>query len=75
MKRIAVGMSGGTDSAAAALLLKRAGMTPVGVTLLLSGNEDVSGAEAICKSLGHGKSSFQSKKSCKFIRIGIKLSQ
>ena len=51
MKRIAVGMSGGTDSAAAALLLQRAGMTPVGVTLLLSGNEDVSGAEAICKSL------------------------
>jgi len=51
MGKIAVGMSGGTDSAAAALLLLRAGETPVGVTLLLSGNEDVTGAEAVCSAL------------------------
>ncbi len=51
MSRVAVGMSGGTDSAAAALLLKQAGETPVGVTLLLSGHEDVAGAEAVCKAL------------------------
>ncbi|MBQ4321252.1 MAG: tRNA 2-thiouridine(34) synthase MnmA [Oscillospiraceae bacterium] len=52
MGRIAVGMSGGTDSAAAALALLHAGETPIGVTLLLSGHEDVSGAEAVCRALG-----------------------
>ena len=52
MGRIAVGMSGGTDSAAAALALLREGETPVGVTLLLSGHEDVTGAESICRALG-----------------------
>ncbi len=50
--RIAVGLSGGTDSAAAALLLQRAGDTPVGVTLILSGNEDVAGAARIADTLG-----------------------
>ncbi len=50
--RIAIGMSGGTDSAAAALLLAREGETPVGVTLILSGNEDVCGAERVSRVLG-----------------------
>ena len=50
--RIAIGLSGGTDSAAAALLLKRAGDTPVGITLILCGNEDVSGAARIADTLG-----------------------
>jgi tRNA-specific 2-thiouridylase len=45
-------MSGGVDSAAAALLLLRAGYSVAGVFLRLWGEGDLSGAESVCKSLG-----------------------
>ncbi len=46
-------MSGGVDSAAAALLLSRKGYEVTGVTLLLSGNEkDAADAAASCEILG-----------------------
>ena len=40
-KRVLVGMSGGVDSAAAAVLLREAGYEPVGCTLHLYDNEDI----------------------------------
>ena len=51
-KKVLVGMSGGVDSAAAALLLREAGYEPVGCTLRLYDNEDVGeSAEGTCCSL------------------------
>ncbi len=51
-RRVLVGMSGGVDSAAAALLLREAGWEPVGCTLRLYDNEDVGeSAEGTCCSL------------------------
>ena len=51
-KRVLVGMSGGVDSAAAAVLLQRAGLEAVGCTLRLYNNEDVgAGQEGGCCSL------------------------
>ncbi len=48
-------MSGGVDSAAAALLLQKNGHDVTGVTLLLSGNEaDAADAAATCEKLGIG---------------------
>ena len=40
-KRVLVGMSGGVDSAAAAVLLQQAGYEAVGCTLRLYNNEDI----------------------------------
>ena len=51
-KKVLVGMSGGVDSAAAALLLREAGYEPVGCTLRLYDNEDIGEpAEGTCCSL------------------------
>lgn len=51
-KKVLVGMSGGVDSAAAALLLRDAGWEPVGCTLRLYDNEDIGEpVEGTCCSL------------------------
>ena len=51
-RKVLVGMSGGVDSAAAALLLREAGYEPVGCTLRLYDNEDIGeSAEGTCCSL------------------------
>lgn len=51
-KKVLVGMSGGVDSAAAALLLREAGYEPVGCTLRLYDTEDAGKArEGACRSL------------------------
>ena len=50
--KVLVGMSGGVDSAAAALLLKELGFAPAGCTLRLYDNEDIGEpAEGTCCSL------------------------
>ena len=49
-KRVLIGMSGGVDSAAAAVLLQQAGYEAVGCTLRLYTNEDI-GQEGTCCSL------------------------
>lgn len=51
-EKVLVGMSGGVDSAAAALLLREEGLEPVGCTLRLYDNEDIGEpAEGTCCSL------------------------
>lgn len=53
MRKIAVGMSGGVDSSAAAVLLKNSGYEVMGVTLKLYGEpEDISDAALVAKTLG-----------------------
>lgn len=54
MKKVAIAMSGGVDSSAAAAILKENGMLPVGAMLKLLENnnkKDVEDAENICKKL------------------------
>ena len=48
--RVLLGMSGGVDSAAAAVLLRQAGCEPVGCTLRLVSSADI-GREGSCCSL------------------------
>jgi len=50
-RRVGVLMSGGVDSAVAALLLKREGFDLVGLTLVLAGPGPVEAASALCREL------------------------
>ena len=53
MKKILCAMSGGVDSAVAALKLKNDGYEAIGATMLLSGNiTDAEDAASICRKIG-----------------------
>ncbi len=53
-QKIAIGMSGGVDSSAAALLLKQQGYEVIGITMLLWGDDQsaVQDAKGVCERLG-----------------------
>lgn len=53
-KKVLLGMSGGVDSSAAAVVLKNQGYEVIGVTMQLFGKneENVKDAQAVCKNLG-----------------------
>ena len=57
MKRVLLGMSGGVDSAAAAVFLRRQGYEVEGATLLLEGNADGAGdaAQLLAHHLGQAR--------------------
>lgn len=59
MEKVLLGMSGGVDSAAAAIILKRQGLEVVGVTMKLLGNDKdikddtaIQDAKKVCDTLG-----------------------
>lgn len=55
MEKILVGMSGGVDSSAAALILKEKGYSVTGITLKLckeDKEQDINDAKAVCEKLG-----------------------
>ena len=54
-EKVLVGMSGGVDSSAAALILKNKGYDVSGITLTLTDNDnsrDIADAKAVCEKLG-----------------------